>query len=183
MIDPTIRPPMFVGMRICFVRAGPFYNTWWTLTEDRGSCFLAVGDDGKDGSFSADYLYHEGAGLSYRLPGEEGCPVDSKNEEWKWEVGDEFYSLTFFFLKSPMWYKFIVSEIDGVYLGIEYFIDGKKHQRNGWPTPILEDVLHIPRAEKKQEIDLLTYPNKCPTCGEPAYVGLNVVDCSAGCGE
>jgi len=30
-------------------------------------------------------------------------------------------------------------------------------------------------------VSLANYPHKCPSCGEPAYIGFNSIDCSGKC--
>lgn len=98
---------------------------------------------------------------------------------------------------STMTFKYVADVLDclsapGVHIvalcsimddGIDRFYTLLQH----WYPTHLPEAMHpftFPRPFREwlpKAIDQMYYPHVCPTCGAPAYIGLNVIDCSAEC--
>lgn len=163
MVDISIRPETFVGMRFY----SPQYKDWGyfckkdNTTATHSWPWLTKFDNRGYGysicvrSINPDYLL---------LSGEKGCPIDPKNKKWEWRVGDKIW------IKCADHWHF--DFVDRIGIDSIYLMEKTLSFDYCWKY-----ALHIPR-ENKPIINLKDYPKTCPNCDSPAYIGLNSIDCS-----
>lgn len=166
-LDVSIRPKVFVGMRIYSV---PF-ELWATITSlEGGNDYPVLCDDGRKNWTGEDPINCPNILLS----GEPGCPQDLKNLDWDWKVGEEFWVLENRAGDSA-WFRHRITKVLESALEVDIGGGVALFTKN---YHLILNALHIPMEQPIISQDL---PNKCPRCGSPAYIGLNVIECSKGC--
>lgn len=178
MLNIKDRPPIFKGMRACFIGTNGL-NCWITFTcnfDGDGSPWGKV--DGTEKFHLTNYLYYP---EMWRLVGEEGCPPDPKPfppiSEWK--AGDKFWRL------SDVWHFFIVEK---------FFIHNSYGELISLDCGTIKDVspsFNIRWKVKDDHNNILWVPReniilkptpkyntKCNSCGADGFQLFSSIECS-----
>lgn len=170
MLDVSIRPNLFLGMRI-YDRDR---DAWLEITTIFRPNIEAITDRGV--SILNSTLYSKHSGNRFRLPGEEGCPVDPKAPK---SCDDLIFGAKYWWYSNRYGWEY------GLYI-CPYFttkdialLDMPLDSKGVKSSQLILDRTNLPQSK----LDLSQYPNTCPLCNAPAYIGLNQVECSKNCNK
>jgi len=80
-------------------------------------------------------------------------------------------------------------EYIGIFRSISSFVPHLAHLLNADGVPLYIYPFNLSTCFEKHEgqeptahvAETNLYPHTCPRCGQPAYIGINNIECSAGC--